>query len=284
MRLKIVGIFLSALICTATLSSCSLLKAFDTKEGRYIIDTEEFYDMLEKKAVQYMKNKYNIDCSMITYELGMDYKRPLKEQMYFAVSMKLEGVSEKPDGYEPLKYTNEKPENEDHAFYVYIDNSTYEVTGDQYMWYLIYPSLNQIIEDNIEKYAPCKAAVTYRFICSDYYGTGINGSFYFSADNEIIESSEQIKEYLESTKGVIEFCILQSDDLIIENWNNFVERLRMCGLNYKYNIATVNKENFEIVLQNKSIHGIKYNDIVEIGKELDGSFTFDMYKVLGAAI
>lgn len=251
------------LICIAALSSCSLHSAFDTEESGYKIDTEEFNDMLEAKAVQYMKDKYNINCSMITYEMGMDYNKPRKEQTYYAVSMKLEGVSEKPDGYEVLKYTNDKPENEDHAFYVYIDN-TFEVTGDQYMWYLIYPSLNQIIEDNIEKYAPCNVAAAYTNV-SNYVLSGVNNSkFFFSADINVPENEEQLKDYFVSTRGTIYFCLLKSGNSDIERWNEFIEALRDQNIRYNFFITTLSDENFEIVLETHRISDMKHINTIKL--------------------
>ena len=250
-------------MCTATLSSCSLLKAFDSEDSGYNINTEEFKNMLEAKAVQYMKDKYNINCSMITYEMGMDYSKPLKEQTYFAVSMKLESISEKPDGYESLKYTNNRPENEDHAFYVYIGSST-EVIGDQYMWYLIYPSLNQMFEDVIGKYAPCKTAVAYTNVSNYLIGGGLYSSFFFSADMNIPDNEEQLKDYLGSTTGTIYFCLLESGDSNIERWNELKEVLKAQNINYIFFITTLSNENFETALKTQSIINIEHKNTIRI--------------------
>lgn len=250
-------------MCTSVMSSCSFFSTPYSDEPGYNINSEEFKDILETKSVQYMKDKYDVNCSMITYARGSDYTKPRGKQGYYAVSMKLEGVSGKPDGYETLKYTNEKPENEDHAFYVYID-CDYEVIGDQYMWYMIYPRISQIIDDIIEKYAPCNTTPMYANVCSDYLSSAPNGSFYFSAETEIPGSNDQMKNFLLETNGLIEFCILESGDSETENWREFVVNLKEHGMVYKYRIVTANEENFEIADKDHSINDVKYIDILSL--------------------
>ena len=264
-RKRILGIIAMFILCISTLCSCFWYSGEGDK-----LTGEEKKNHIEKIATEYIQNKYGVSATTLGYyDDRMDFGKPRKEQMYYVVPMQLSDKSfdKNTRGYFAIKkirlyqFLEDIYENLD--FYVYIQADNYEVIGDSYMWYKVYPWLDRLIDDNIEQYAPCSTVVNY----VTFFVDDMTEYFMFPSDYSIPESDEQYREFLSDASGALYFFIRDGApmSLAMEEWNTMSDKLDECGLSgFNMYIAIVSNKSFNQISKTHNFDNIECLESISI--------------------
>ena len=186
----------SMIICALTLlfiSGCN-------KNSRPPVSSSETQTALvetpEAIAIEYMKEKYDLDCIVIqkylypNYSTGGSY---YKLWMRSSDDVNGEKLQEKA-GQDYLDYVN-NAQQYGSAYAAFIDATPENkdvVIGDQYMWYTVYSLFDKWINEQTARFSPCQLYCGYLDFCT----TEWEYKYCFSPDFPIITNFDELEKEL----------------------------------------------------------------------------------------
>ena len=155
-----------AVLCALTLL---FLLGCDTDNSASVASPQdEPVNRSDTIAIKYMQDKYGLDCTVIkvhgviTGFLGDTFDQVL---MRAVDDPEGEALKEK-EGQRCLDHVN-FADQFGSTFAVYVEPDERTVIGDQYMLYAVYPLLDEWINEQTSKYAPCQPCCRYLELCTN---------------------------------------------------------------------------------------------------------------------
>lgn len=171
-------------------------------------------------AEQYIFDKYGVACQAFwDNDSYLDFGLSGNDRVYDPVALRL---SDDPDGSKLKKRTgqevlsafNRSYINDDKPFFVvYLNVShAYEVIGDQYMWYTVYPLFREWMQTQLDLLAPCPTEVSsIHYVHAIEKGrSALEYNGCFAPDFPLISSTAELEDLLPR----ISFSI----DVTAEQW------------------------------------------------------------------
>lgn len=173
-RLKMlkIGALLYYAVYTAVCLSFMLVLASCSRSAQDRSDSTERIQLSREErfriAEQYIFDKYGVACQAFwDNDSYLDFGLSRNDRVYDPVALRL---SDDPDGsklkkragQEVLSAFNSRYINDEKPFFVvYLNvNHEYDVIGDQYMWYTVYPLFREWMQTQLDLLAPCPTEVS----------------------------------------------------------------------------------------------------------------------------